>query len=418
MYKKLRRKIMMLIITMLILLWSITLGIIYFSTSQRISSQNKEMLSRYAKMYWENGNPQESDKEAFDNQKFSSESSTETIEGEKNEKRLRVSTFFSVAFTEEGTDVTNDHVKQYSNDELIATAEEAVRQGKQYGTADTMIYMTEEKDGVTLVVLMDNTVSIETMNLLIHHMIIFGGLAFLVMVMASYLFSGWIIKPLEENDERQRQFISDAGHELKTPISTINANMELLQRDIGNNPWLSNIAYENDRMERIVKELLDLAKSQDAEFVFEEINFSRLVLMQVMPFEASAFENGLELDYDVADDVRILGNQGLLQRLVSTLIDNAFTHCKDRGKIEVHLRQEKNHILFTVANEGEEIPKEERERIFDRFYRSDDARNGEQQHYGLGLSIAKSIVERHHGKIYVICEDGWTKFCVELKKRD
>lgn len=403
MYKKSRLKIIMLTVSALILLWIATLSIIYLTTYQKIATENRAMMELYAKEYEENGAP-------------ASDSLDKPGKGPGpiNHNRLEVSSFYSVSFKDQEVEVTNDGPPLFTDEELVERAEEIKENQKEFGIVDNLVYLVKVEESYTLVVLMDNTLVGETMNSLVHYMLMFGGAAVVVLIVIAFALSGWIIRPLEENDKKQKQFISDAGHELKTPISTVNANLELLEREMGENKWLSNIRYENGRMETIVKQLLDLARIQNVKPEFSEVAFSRLVMAGVLPFEAQAFESAMTLECDTEDDIFIKGNPQQLQMLLSTLLDNAFTHSKPGGTIQVSLKKTGKKVRLVVSNEGDEIPKEDRARIFERFYKVEQSRQEHANHYGLGLAIAKNIVQLHHGEIGVECGDGRTWFVVEL----
>ena len=219
---------------------------------------------------------------------------------------------------------------------------------------------------------------------------------------------------MEEGYERQKQFISDAGHELKTPVSIVNANSELLAREIGDNQWLENIQYENDRMGALVTQLLELARTEKVTQQFEEVDFSRLVRGEALPFEGVVFEKGMKLTCYIEDDLKVLGNITQLKQITSILIDNAVKYATQNSEIVLKLNSVRKCAVLSVINDGEEIPFEQRKNIFERFYRVDTVRNGEDRHYGLGLAIAKAIATTHHGKINVNCFDGKVEFTVQI----
>ncbi|MCD7955073.1 MAG: ATP-binding protein [Lachnospiraceae bacterium] len=337
-------------------------------------------------------------------------------------RRLQLSTFYSVVFSSDGSVLTvnNDDPSQLSDEALTELARSFLDTGKSYGISHNMVYLISGED-YTLVSMVDNTVVGESIVTLLRYTVIFGAAAVVAVLILSVFLAGWIIKPLEENYRRQNQFISDAGHELKTPVSTISTNVELLGREIGDNRWLENIRYENGRMTEIVRSLLDLLRAESSTAQLKEmerIDLGRTVTAGVLPFEARAFEEGLQLTCDIAENLFIQGDAAQLGKLISILIDNAFAHTNPSGEIRVSLTSEKSSAILTVANEGEPIPPESVDKIFDRFYRVDSSRalsdeNGTAQpHYGLGLSIAKAIAAAHRAKISVECADGITSFIV------
>lgn len=222
------------------------------------------------------------------------------------------------------------------------------------------------------------------------------------------------MQPLEESYQKQRQFISDAGHELKTPVSIVNANAELLSRELGENQWLANIQYENERMGILIGQLLELARTENLVPQMGSVDFSHLVSGECLPFEGVAYEKGLVLTCSITENIRVEGNSSQLKQIVAILLDNAIRHSGKKGEVFCNLTREHGCASLSVINSGEAIPKEQRESIFERFYRMDSARNGEDKHYGLGLAIAKAIAASHEGNIQVKCYDGLVEFNVKI----
>lgn len=254
----------------------------------------------------------------------------------------------------------------------------------------------------------------ESMSTLFRYTLIFGSIAIITLFFLAVHLANRIVKPLEESYQKQKQFISDAGHELKTPISVISANSELLTTEIGDNQWLNNIQYENERMKTLVIQLLELAKTENFALKTERLNFSRLICGEVLPFESVAFEKGFTLNCNISDDLFVEGNNSQLKQLVAILLDNSIYHSSNGSEISICLTEERNFAKLSVINNGEEITSEQKKQIFERFYRIDSARSGDGKHYGLGLAIAKSIVSSHNGKIDVLCYNGKVEFLINL----
>ena len=177
--------------------------------------------------------------------------------------------------------------------------------------------------------------------------------------------------------------------------------------------WVRNMKNESERMIKLVTELLDLAKmEQEQEVMMEHNNLSEVIEGSILTFESLFYENKIKLKYDITPDIAIICNKDLIIELMSILIDNAIKHCSDKGKVFVNLYKKNKQIVLEVKNSGLPIKKEDEEKIFERFYKVDSSRNRNSNNYGLGLAIAKSIVEKHNGKISAHSSDGYTTFKV------
>lgn len=414
MFKKSRRKIVAAIMSVLVILWVGTLGVIYISSYIEMTRQNESMLRAHADMYVisQDSDNQPPEKPARDDEMRGFEP------GFTDTPRFMLTTFYTVAISDSGEvlEVRNAATTVYTDDELEAFALDVYKDGGDYGRKNNLAYYNAEKNGYTLVTFMDNTVVNENALTLFRYTLIFGGAALVLFFFLSLFLARKIVKPLEESYNKQKQFISDAGHELKTPVAVVSANAELLSRELGDNRWLANIQYENERMGMLVTQLLELARTENVEPQKEHLDFSRLVEGEALPFESVAFEKGLTLSSNIAPEINVEGNSTQLRQLVSILIDNAVRHSEAAGEVYLNLSAEHGSARLSVINKGEEIPKEEREKIFERFYRMDTVRNGEDKHYGLGLAIAKAIVISHKGSISVDCYDGLVEFNVKIPK--
>ncbi len=228
--------------------------------------------------------------------------------------------------------------------------------------------------------------------------------------------SKMLVKPVEETFEKQKQFISDASHELKTPLAVMEANIEVLENKVGSNKWMTYIQNEIESMNQLINELLLLAKIEKIDNIeeYQEFDLSQEIEIMVSMFESMAYEKQITLKNEIQQNIIINGKKEDLEHIVSTLVDNAIKHTSKGKEIQVRLKKEKNEIVLQVRNEGEAIPEEEREKIFERFYRIDQARNRKEKRYGLGLAIAKSTVQKYGGKIEVQCENQVTTFQVTI----
>ena len=413
MFKKSRKKIVAAIMSVLVLLWVGTLGVIYASSYFEMQKQNQQMLQTHGQMYTL---PQSMDQITPPSKPMPGGDPGFKPDFDPEAPKFQLSTFYTVAVSDDGTvlEVKNDPPTVHTNDDLVQLAKHIIDEDQRTGREENLTFLKTDKGGYTLVVFMDNTVVNESAMTLFRYTLIFGAAALLVFFFLSVFLARKIVAPLETSYQKQKQFISDAGHELKTPVSVVSANAELLSREIGDNQWLANIQYENERMGMLVGQLLDLARTENVMPQMEHVDLSRLVAGEALPFESVAFEKGLALSSDIAAGIAVEGNSSQLKQLTSILLDNAIRHSKAEGEVRLTLTKEHDHAVLSVMNVGDEIPPEQRKQLFERFYRADPARNGEDKHYGLGLAIAKAIVTAHRGHIEVLCHGGLVEFRMTL----
>lgn len=409
MFIKTKVKIVVAIMSALILLWFGSHFIIYVSYVQEFSKKNYQLLKEQADVYL-SGLLDEEEKEKSEE--------TESVVSESPEFAL--TTFYSVAFAPDGTtyETMNDKPTVRSNEELEELARYiAYEHEDDIGVKSGLLFYHITKGEYDLVVFLDNTLIYQRSASLFRYTKMYTWVAFIGFLLVSILIANMIVHPLEKGYKNQKQFISNAGHELKTPVSVINANAEMLKRKIGDDKWLENIRYENERMGVLVAHLLELSRTEALSPKMELVDFSRLVQGEVLPFEIIAYEKGLELVSDIAPDIKIYGNTAQLKEVVSVLIDNAIQHCNHASpEIKLLLKKEGlKYLRFSVINSGDSITEEERDKIFERFYRANNSTDADNNHYGLGLAIAKNIVKSHKGKIKVWCYDGKVEFQVFLR---
>lgn len=421
MFRKTKLRIFALIMIVATLIITLMLSIIFIANSRNSYARSMSLLEKYMDSYNEvhmepNGGVQH--KNVSDNNTPPKDAGFRPDKRDDRSRMFDLATFYSVFYDNSGNivRVNLDKSNIYSEQEVTEIANHILSKESDRGIYKRNPFMVRKDNLGTVVAFIDNTMEIDNFNRLFVNSLIVGFAAWATILILSWIFVGKIVKPLEENDLKQKQFISDAGHELKTPISVISANSELLARELGDSKWLANIQYENERMSALIKQLLDLARADRLQIEKEQLDMSRLVSGGVLPFESVAFEHGLELSLDIENDILVDGNRNQLSQLVAILVDNAINHSSDGKEVKIKLDSSKKHIKFSVINNGNPIPNNIRERLFERFFRVDEARTEEGGHYGLGLAIAKAIVDAHHGKIEVDCYDGLVEFRITLPK--
>jgi len=427
MFNKTKRKIVFTVVFSLVALMVVTLGTIYVSNRAALQRENEEMLAIYVDGYSLDSQPPAQNGEIPQDQGVMHEGPGEMPEEPggrtgprnnergKNEQRFLLSTFYSVAYSPDGEilSVNNGKNSLQSEESVIGIAGSILKSGKTSGQSGNMTYLVERRDGYTLVAMIDGTISNNDQSVLFRQMLIIGSVALAILIIISVFTARRIVKPLEENDKKQKRFVSDAGHELKTPIAVISANSELLRREVGESEWLDNIDYENERMSELVKELLALSKAENSDTPKEPLDFSKLVNGEALPFESLAFEKGKRIISNVESGITVKGNPGQLRQLVSILLDNALSHGTG-DTVGLTLKRERHGALLTVTNDAAEMSADQLSRLFDRFYRTDEARNESGSHYGLGLSIAKAIADAHGGAIHAGHKDGKAVFTFSI----
>ena len=251
--------------------------------------------------------------------------------------------------------------------------------------------------------------------------LLIAALALALLLFVSCLLSRWAVRPAEKAWKAQRQFLSDASHELKTPLTVILSNAELLEGaplEDRSARWADNIRSEAVQMKQLVEEMLTLARADNLTRPAKQtaLSLSDIAMDAVLAFEPVAFESGKELSYDIDDGLAVTGEADKLRRLVSILLDNAIKYGAEGGVITLTLKKADRQAKLVVSNPGDPIPPEHLPHLFERFYRSDASR-GEQSGFGLGLAIADTIVGEHRGTIRAESDLVSTRFIVTLPLR-
>lgn len=407
MFRKSRKRIVTVIMAVLIFLIVGTLCVIYGSSYIEVYRKNQDMLAHHIELYEKHDIPE------FVNRPNSGRAPDHAPNFD-GDAAFQLSTFYSVLISYDGTVLDVDNISSRYSDEKLAYIAGEVIGDKGQGTAGSLIYRCEKYKDYIFVAFMDNAIMQESITTLFRYTLIFGSFAVLFMFFLAKFAAKKIVQPLEESYQRQKQFISDAGHELKTPVSVVSANAEMLERQIGSNQWLTNIQYENAKMGVLVTQLLELARTEQVVPEMSEVDFSRVIMGEVLPFETVAYERGLRLESKISEKIRVAGNTAQLSQLASILIDNSIRHSASGGTVLIVLSAERGAALLSVSNEGAPIPKEQQALLFERFYRMDEARNGDGNHYGLGLAIAKAIVNIHKGSINICCHNNLVEFRVQI----
>lgn len=420
-----RKKIVLSIMVIMTLLIAGTMIVIYFSSYREMTGKDDRMLEHYVRIHIGGNRSFRDIKDVKEQKGFKEKPDNPDIHDNREmlppplgeERMYGAAIIYSVLFDSSNIVKNIDNNREsITNDELVKMAGNVLELGKDKGETDGYNYMVAKNTEGILVAFLDRTNFDRGVSTLLKYTFIFGGVSLVIVFFISIFLANIIIQPLEKNHDMQKQFISDAGHELKTPLTVISTNAEVLSAEIGDNKWLDNIIFENEKMTVLIKQLLELTGTERSEAVFEKTDLSHLLLGEILPFESVAYDKGIIIHYNkIEEEIKVTGNAAQLGRLVSILMDNAIEHSTGEV-IEVTLSKKHGQAVLTVANDAEPIPEDKRLLLFERFYRMDDSRNSESNHYGLGLSIAKSIVDVHKGSIGIECRDGKVIFKVTLKE--
>ena len=319
------------------------------------------------------------------------------------------SRYFSVLFDANGTIILTDTSKIASIDTETAAdyASEIWSKGTKKGFLDDYRYWKCSSDDGVRIIFLDCRRQLNSFHNFLLTTIAVSGVGLLSVFILMLGLSARIVKPFSDNYEKQKRFITDAGHELKTPLTIIDADAEILEMDFGENEWLQDIQAQTSRLADLTNALVMLSRMEEGVSRDTKIEFplSDIVEEVCHTFQAPAKVHQINLDNKIEPLISMNGDEKAIRGLITILLDNAVKYTNKNGTISLTLEKKKNRIYLSVFNTTESISKEQISHLFDRFYRTDASRNSQTGGYGLGLSIAAATVESHHGKISAETKD-------------
>lgn len=320
-----------------------------------------------------------------------------------NDSLARLSNAYSIRLDADGavTEWVSDRSDLYTDEQIQAIADAIIADGRESGRVDTQYYSLSDSGNSRLLVVLDARLEFLSAGRMLRATITVASLACLLLSAGAYLLIRRMLRPVQASFDRQKQFVWDASHEFKTPLAVISANAELLSREIGPNEYLGYIQSEVKRTDNLVQSLLTLARMDKGAVAAEikRFDLSNALLGVALPFESTVFEAGRTLETNVPEGIFCRGDEAMLQQLAVILLSNALKYSDQGGLIRLSLAQKGRGAIITVFNTGEGIAPENLERIFDRFYREDVSHNSAIAGNGLGLAIARTIVQAHKGHI-------------------
>ena len=328
--------------------------------------------------------------------------------------------FFTVTMDEDGSVISSDmgKIAAITQDDAEVYAKNIFHKNAEKGFKDVYRYRVAEVKDDVMIIFLDCRQDLDNFKAFALTSVAVSTFGFLTVFILVVIFSKVVFRPVEESYEKQKQFITDASHEIKTPLTIIDANTEVLEMESGENQWTKSTRNQIKRLSALTQQLITLSKLDEGTSGMEksEFSLSDIVMDSVEPFDALVRAGKKNFNISVDENIRFIGDEKAIRQLVGILMDNAVKYSLEQGNITISLKQKGKKIYLEVRNQTEEIPLGKLDKLFERFYRLDSSRNSETGGSGIGLSVAKAIVQSHKGKITACSEDGKSlRVVVEFK---
>ena len=334
--------------------------------------------------------------------------------------------YFSALVDDDGLvyNLNRDQVSAIDENAADEYVKKALKRGSDkgflYSDSSTFAYqITQIEDApVRLCVIMDCTRQLRSSHMFFLFSVIIGVVALLMLTGVLILVSGKVVSPLVRNMESQKQFITNASHELKTPLAIISANTEVLEMTEGENEWTKSTLDQVKRMSELISRLITLSRLQEKEEVeLSEADYTGIVRKVTDEFRVVAENDGKQFQVSVDDHCVVRAHEAGLREMVSVLVDNAVKYCSDGGEVRVEIKKKGHLCILNVSNSYPEKEGVDYSRFFERFYREDESHNSGKKGFGIGLSMAEQFVDMFKGKISVGYRDGMIRFTVTFPSR-
>lgn len=318
--------------------------------------------------------------------------------------------YFSVKLDTHGgfLDVYTDKIVAVNDAKAVKYAEEIFRSGKTKGFVDTYRFMVgSTADGNVICVFLDANRELKSVNVFLISSAVITLLGIFMVFMLVVLLSGTALKPIIESYEKQKRFITDAGHEMKTPLTIISANAEIIEMENGESQWSSGIKSQVSKLTSLTEKLVILSKMEEGiKLEMGEFSLSEAFYDTCEQYKSIAMSKGIRFDLNIPEDVRAVGNENEIRRCIMLLLDNAFRYVNDGGFVSVSIQNLINGAEMKFVNSTSGVEKGSLDLWFDRFYRTDLSRNSDTGGSGIGLSVVKAIILAHGGTVRAFSPDG------------
>ncbi|MEY8530685.1 sensor histidine kinase [Lactobacillus taiwanensis] len=347
------------------------------------------------------------------------------LSGEYNPEAVFQYRYFTVANTRSNTPriVNDDNVYDVGRSEILKTSKQIFKDKSTSGSIDIgnnqyAYRVGKSQEGYKFIVYLNESLIYHRFSLLVRVSIVLGIIALIVFALILILVSKKAIGPIITTYRKQREFITNAGHELKTPLAIISANTEMEEMLGNNSEWNKSTKEQVDRLTRLINRLIALARTgETGEVVLNRVNFSEIVKKNVTSFKSVMQQNDLKYNAMIMPDLYIKAESNILSELINILLDNARKYCDKDGEVRVSLVKGKlgTNAILKVANTYKEGKGKDYSHFFERFYREDESHNSKKPGFGIGLAMAQEIVQTFHGKIHVSHKDDMIVFTVILR---
>lgn len=328
----------------------------------------------------------------------------------KNKEDFGVETPFSTRFFTVRID-SNNNIISVNTEKISAVDYDKVKEyveiilenDKEIGSVDDYEYEIKTKDSESLIVFIDNSRELDMFRSIRNTSILYSVIGIIGFCLLLIIFSKKAIKPITDSYEKQKQFITDASHELKTPLTVINSSTDVIEHNYGSDKWSAKIKNQVNKMSLLIEDLIVLTRLDESvnKFNRTELDFSKLINDIV-----SDFSENRKFKIDMKDNIMVYASYDDINKLLHILIENAVKYSKDDKDIQIKVSKKGRKVLFSIYNYSGGLEKKDYSCLFERFYRLDSSRNSKTGGHGIGLSIASTIVENHRGKIRAYSNDG------------